>query len=129
MTTVFHAWLYGGFIEIQSNPRRKKLHSTNQGFNFLGGTCSNRDDVTAPIQFRRENQPQHLKRLFFLKNRNINFHINSTSITRLVKQNQMSFSSIEINKPLPVLVQCLVDQTYVQNLCLIVATNQMLDHI
>ena len=26
MTTVFHAWPYGRFIEIQSNLRRKKLH-------------------------------------------------------------------------------------------------------
>ena len=26
MTTVFHAWPYGRFIEIQINLRRKKLH-------------------------------------------------------------------------------------------------------
>ena len=58
MTTVFHAWLYGRFIEIQSNLRRKKLHRTNQGSNFLGGSFSNRDNVTAPIQLRRESQPQ-----------------------------------------------------------------------
>ena len=29
MTTVFHAWAYGRFIEIQSNLRRKKLHRMN----------------------------------------------------------------------------------------------------
>ena len=29
MTTVFHTWAYGRFIEIQSNLRRKKLHRTN----------------------------------------------------------------------------------------------------
>ena len=61
-TTVFHAWAYGRFIEIQSNLKRKKLHRTNQGSNFLGGSFSNRDNVRAPIQFRRESQPQHLKR-------------------------------------------------------------------
>ena len=40
MPTVFHAWPYGRFIEIQSNLRRKKLHRTNQSSNFLGGSCS-----------------------------------------------------------------------------------------
>ena len=60
----------------------------------------NRDNVRAPIQFRRERQPQHLKRCFFLKNRPIHFHVNSTSVTRPVKQNQLNFPSIEINKTL-----------------------------
>ena len=36
----------------------------NQGSNFLGGSFSNRDNVRAPIQFRRESQPQHLKSWF-----------------------------------------------------------------
>ena len=45
MTTVFHAWLYGRFIEIQSNLSKKKLHRTNQGSNFLGGSLSNRMNV------------------------------------------------------------------------------------
>ena len=61
MAAIFYAWLYGRFIEIQSNFRRKKLHRTNQGSSFLGGSFSNRDNVRAPIQFRRESQPQHLK--------------------------------------------------------------------
>ena len=30
MTTVFHAWPYGRFVEIQSNLSRKNLHGTNQ---------------------------------------------------------------------------------------------------
>ena len=38
MTTVFHAWPYGRFIEIQSSLKRKKLRRTNQGSNFLGGS-------------------------------------------------------------------------------------------
>ena len=54
MTTVFHTWPYGRFIEIESNLRGKKLHRTNQGSNFLGGIFSNRDNVRAPIQFRKE---------------------------------------------------------------------------
>ena len=61
MTKVFHVWSYGGFIEIHSNLRRKKLHRMNHGPNFLGDSFSNRDNVRASIQFRRESQPQHLK--------------------------------------------------------------------
>ena len=98
MTTVFHTWLYGRFIEILSNLRGKKLHRTTQGSNFLGGSFSNRDNVRAPIQFRREGQPKHLKRWFFLKNRPIHFHINRTSVIWPVKQNQLSFPCTEINK-------------------------------
>ena len=105
MATVFHAWPCGRFIEIQRNLRRKNLHRTNQSSNFLGGSFSNRDYVRAPIQFGRENQPQHLQRWFFLKNRPIHSHISSTSVTRSIKQNQSRFSSNEINKPLPALVQ------------------------
>ena len=60
-----------------------------------------RNDVRTPIQFRRERQLQHLKRWFFLKNRPIHFHINSTSVIRSVKGNKLSFTSIEINRPLP----------------------------
>ena len=56
------SWPYGRFIEIQINLRRKELHRTNQGSNFLGGTFSNGDNVRAPIQFGRESQHQHLKR-------------------------------------------------------------------
>ena len=44
--------------------------------------------------------PQHLKRWFFFKNRPIHFHINRTTVIKSVKQNQLSFPSNEINKPL-----------------------------
>ena len=56
MTTVFHARADGIFIKIKSNLRRKKLHKMNQGANFLGGSFSNRDNIRATIQFRREKQ-------------------------------------------------------------------------
>ena len=62
MTTIFHAWQYGGFIEIQRNLKRKKLHRKNQGSNFLGGSYSNKDNVGAPIQSRKDSQPQDLKK-------------------------------------------------------------------
>ena len=54
MTTVFYAKLYGRFLEIQSNLRRKKLYRMNQG--------SNRVNVRALIQ--RERQPQQLNDFF-----------------------------------------------------------------
>ena len=66
--------------------------------------------------------------MIFLKNRPIHFNINSTSVIRPVKQNQLSFSSIEINKPLPAPVQFLVDEIQVQKPILVVATDQMPDH-
>ena len=62
MATVFQAWPYDRFIEIESNLRRKELHRTNQSPNFLGGSFSNRDNVKAPIQNRRESKPEHLER-------------------------------------------------------------------
>ena len=62
VTTVFHAWAHGRFKDIQSNLRRKEFQRTNKGSNFLGGSFSNRDNVRYPVQFRREGQPQHLKR-------------------------------------------------------------------
>ena len=106
--TILYTWANGRIIEIQSNLRKKKLHRTNYSFNFLGGTSSNRDNVRAPIQFRREGQPKHLKRSFFLKKRPTHYHINRTSVIRLVKRNQLSFPIIEINNPL--LVQSIVSR-------------------
>ena len=129
MTRIYHAWPYGRFIEIKSNLRGKKFHTTTLSSNFLGDSLSNRDNVRAPIKFKRESQPQHLKRLFFLKNRPIYFHINSTSVIRPIKQNQLSFFSIEINKRLPVPAQCLTDQIQGQKPILAATTDQMPDLI
>ena len=81
--------------------------------NFRGGSFSNRDNVKAPIQFRRKRQSQHLKRWFFLKNRLIYFYINSTSVIRPVKWNKFfeHHNQHATSCPSP---QCLVDQTEVQ---------------
>ena len=58
MATVFCAKTCDRFIEIKSNfIRRKKLH---EGSNFLGGSFSNRDNVRALIQFKRDD-PSILK--------------------------------------------------------------------
>ena len=97
MTTV-----QGRLIEIQSVQRYRNVIRTNRGSNFLRGSFSNRDNVRAPIKYRRERQPQHLKRWFFLQKRPIHFHINSTSFIGPVKR--IEFFSIENNKSLPALV-------------------------
>ena len=52
----------------------------------------------------------------------------STSATRPVKWIQLSFFSIEINKPLPIPVQCLVNKIQVKKPILVAATDQMPDH-
>ena len=64
MTTALHAWLYSRFIQIQSKLRKKKIHRPNQSSNFLGSSFSNRDNVRAPIQFRKESQPSILNIIF-----------------------------------------------------------------
>ena len=84
----------GRFIKIKRNVMRKKIHRTNQGSNFLGDNFCNGDNVTAPIQFRREWQSHHIKRWFFVKNRPIQFHINSTRVARLLKRNKLNLASI-----------------------------------
>ena len=63
--------------------------------------------------------------MIFLQEETHQFHINNTRIIKTVKQNKLSVSSIEINQPLPTPIWCLVSQIQVQNLALVVATNQM----
>ena len=114
--------------QIYRDTEQPQEKETNLGSNFLGGSFSNKHNIRAPVHFRRESQPQLLKRWVFLKNRPIHFHINSTSVIRLIKWNQLSFFSIEINTPLPASVQCLADQIQVQMPILVTATYQMPDH-
>ena len=53
--------MHDGVVEVQNNLTRKKLQRVDEGSNFVGGSFRNRDIVRAPIHFRRESQPQHLK--------------------------------------------------------------------
>ena len=59
MTTVFHAWQYGRFKDIQSKLRKKKLHRTNQGSNFLGGSF--RDNARAQSNLEEKVNPSIFK--------------------------------------------------------------------
>ena len=56
MTTIFHAWSNGRFIDTEQR-KRKKAHRTDEDSNFFGGSLSNRDNVKVPFQFRRGSQP------------------------------------------------------------------------
>ena len=110
--------IYSRFIEIKCNQGERNS-------NFVGGIFSDRNDVRAPIQYRGESQPQHLQRWFFLKNRPIHFHVSSTSVIRPIKQNQSSFSSIELQATSYPSQQCLVDKIQVQKPIIVVATDQI----
>ena len=92
LTTVFHAWMCGRFIEINSSLRRKYLHWTNQSFNFLEGSFSNWENVRAPIQFRRE---WYLKMLFYSRTGS---HMNTTWVIRPIKWNKLkNFSASKLD--------------------------------
>ena len=103
MTTVFHAWLYGKFIEIQSNLMRKKLHKMNQGSNFLGSIFSNRDNIRAPIQFQEKVNPSILKNDFSSRTDPSIF----TSVAPVLFDWLYKTKFTEIYKPFPALVQSL----------------------
>ena len=49
---------YMGIWYIYGDTEQPQEKETSQ----IGGSFSNRDNVRTPIQFRREGQPQHLKR-------------------------------------------------------------------
>ena len=52
----FHARWYGRFVEIKGSLRRKQLHKTGEGSNFLENSFSNRDNARIPIQFGSEKE-------------------------------------------------------------------------
>ena len=95
-TKVFHARLYGRFIEIKSNFKRTKLHKVNEDSNLSRGSLSNRDNIRVPIQFKGKRHYQNLKKWLFFKNRPIQFQINTTRVITPVKWS--IFLSIEKNK-------------------------------
>ena len=71
MTTVFHTWLYGKFIEIQNNLRRKKLQRANQGSIFLKAILAIEIMSEPQSSLEEKVKPSILKDDFFLKNRPI----------------------------------------------------------
>ena len=102
MKAVFHTWPYGRFLEINSNLERKKFLRTNQGSNFSQGSFSNRDNATALIKFRRESQPQHLKRWYFISSRTDPSIFTSIAPVFLDRSNETSWEFLQHwNKPLP----------------------------
>ena len=72
-------------------------------------------------KLEKKDTPSILKDHFF--QRHTHFHFSSTSVVRLVRRNQLSFSSLEINK------ERRVGQIQVQKLAVLVTINQMPDNI
>ena len=116
-------------VGIQSNLRRKKLHRTNQCSIFLEAVLaiekmeepqSNLEEKVNPIIL--------IKDEFFSRTDPSIFTSISPVFFRLAKENWLSFFSNEINKLLPS-PQYLVGQIQVQTPILVVATDQMSDHI
>ena len=97
---VFDARSYGRFMKMKSNLRGEKIHRTNQQSRVLRGNFSDRDNVTAQIQFRGERQSSILKDIFLKKDSSI-FTSIAQELLRPVKRNKLSFSSIEIIKAFP----------------------------
>ena len=64
MTTVCHARLYGTFIEIKKQLRERETSYYELKFYFFGGSLSNRDNVRALIQFRRDPVSESSKIIF-----------------------------------------------------------------
>ena len=62
---------------------------------MLGGSFSNKDNVRATNQFRRERQFQYLKRLFFFKNRPIQFQIVQETVPGLIHQYQYNTTDLK----------------------------------
>ena len=119
MTTVFHTWMCGRFIEILSNLGRKKLHRTNQGSNFLGGSFNNIGNVSPnlnpPSNLQEKVNPRILKGDFSSRTDCSIF----TSIAPVLLDRSNETSSCPS--------QCLVDQIQVQKQILVVAMSQMSD--
>ena len=101
MPTVFHARPYDRFMEIKSILRRKKLYRTNRGSNFLGGSFRAIETMSEPQSNLKDKGSSSILNYDFSSKRDPSiFNINSTRVTRPVNRNKLSFSSIEINKPL-----------------------------
>ena len=82
----------------QPQQKHTSLNESRLQFSWRQFQQQRKSKSPNPIQKRKSTL--HLKRLFFLMNRLIHFYINTTKVIRPVKQNQLSFSSIETKKPL-----------------------------
>ena len=87
---------YGRFVEIQNNLRRKKLHRTNQGCNFTGGSFSKRGNVRVQFNLKAKSTPPSWK-IIFPQEQSIYFPINSTCVVRRRPACQTLQKSLDIS--------------------------------
>ena len=64
MTTVFHAWSYGRFIEIQNNLSRKKLPEQNKAQIFLEAILAIEIMQESQSSLEKKVNPSNLKLVF-----------------------------------------------------------------
>ena len=129
MTTVFHAWPYGRFIEIQRNLRRKKLHRTNQGPNFLGGSFS--IEIMSEPQSNLEEKVNHsFSKDYFSSRRTHPFSNQQHQCYQTGQAKPVEFFQHSNQQGTSCLnPQCLTNQIQVQKPVLVIAVDQMPDHI
>ena len=84
-----------------SNLKRKNFIERIKVPIFLKGVLAIEIMYEPQSNIEEKVNPRILKADFLINNRPIHFHINSTSIFRLVKWNYLSFFNIETSKPLP----------------------------
>ena len=108
--------LYGRYMEMKATTRRKKLPRLSQGSSFLGSSFSNRDNVESQSNIEKEDSPNIKDKLIledeFSFEKDIHFCINNIRVIRQVKQNKLTFFSIQINQSLPAPVYNVLQVTF-----------------
>ena len=99
MNTVFHAWPYGRFIEIRATSGERNFIEWIKAPIFLEAVLAIETMQEPQSSLEEKVNPSILKIIF--PHEQTHPRDNSTSVIRPVKQSKLSFSSIEINKPLP----------------------------
>ena len=97
VTTVFHTWAYGGFIKIQSNRERYFIEWIKAPI-FLEAVLAIEIMSEPQSNLEEKVDPSILKNN--ISSRAYPSIFTSIETVLLVKQNQLSFPSTEINKPL-----------------------------
>ena len=112
MTRIFHGRSYDTFIEIKSNPRRKKLHRMNKASNFNGGSVSGRDNIRASIRFKKKSNHKILKDSSSLKTEASIFTSIAPELSNRSNKTSWGFFQHEINNSLTGAVLSVAHRSY-----------------
>ena len=117
MTTVSHARPYINLQRYRETSGERNFIEQTRAPIFLKTILAIEIMLEPRYNLEKKDAPSILKDHFFQGH--THFHFNSTSVVRLVRRNQLSFTSFEINK------ERRVGQIQVQKLAVVVTTNQM----